>query len=273
MRFSFCFLNRYAVLLGLATALVVLPACKKDEDKGPDLTPADDVRLGAVLRAEILANPQAYPILNRQQFATAYAYVDNMLLAIRNGNQLAHKSDFNWEVNLIDNNQQVNAFAAPGGPLYIHTATLKYMQSGSEMAGFLAHLMAHADRRLVTHELKRIFGVEALLGVAMGENPTLRQNIAAGLVSLRFTPEAQAEADLHSLLYLCPTAYRADGGADFFAKLIAANAQGNTPAYLVTHPSPENRIAAWRAEATNRGCAGAPANDTTAFRAFLQVLP
>lgn len=274
MRFSSSVGYRLLLLLAIVLPLVAFcTSCKDEEPEPADLTAEDDIQLGAQLRAEILANPQEYPILNRQQYAPAYAYLDNMLADIRNGDQLAYKSKFNWEVNILHNDQVVNAFITPGGIMYINTATLKYINSGSEMAGFMAHLMAHADRRLVSEQLKRVYPVDLMLGVVMGENPSLRTEMAAGLVSLRFSTENEAEADLYSTIYLCPTTYQAAGVADFFEKLTLAHASGNTPPYLVTHPNPDNRLTALRNEAETRACGSAPADDTTAFRAFQNVLP
>ena len=195
------------------------------------------------------------PILPRSQYPQAYAHLDRITSEILNSGNVHYADRFPWTFRIVEDDSTLNAFATPGGFIYVYTGLIKFLDSEEQLAGVLAHEIAHADRRHSTDQLTKIYGISLLLQVVLGQNQGLLSDIAASLLTLSFSREAESEADRFSVIYLCPTMYEADGAADFFEKIESAGGSG-PPEFLSTHPSPANRIEAIRQEAQSRNCAG-----------------
>lgn len=237
-------------------ALVGVPLLFGGCNKGEGLnifTIQDDVKLGQQTKAQIEANPAEFPIISRSGHASAYQYIDALRDDILDGGEIKYKNEFAWEVYLIDNDNVQNAFCTPGGYIYIYTGLIKYLDDKSSLAGVMGHEMAHADKRHSTEQLTKRYGVQVLLDVILGENQNLLTQIASELVSLKFSRNDETEADTYSVTYLCPTKYEADGAANFFQKIIDQGSS-NPPAFLSTHPNPDNRVANIRDQAEDMNC-------------------
>jgi beta-barrel assembly-enhancing protease len=213
----------------------------------------DEKQLGLQTKQEIESNPTEFPILDPGAYPAIYSYVNSMRNDILNSGQVTHKDDFLWEVKIIKRDDVVNAFCTPGGYIYIYTGLIKYLDHKSSLAGVLGHEMAHADKRHSTNQLTKKYGVQTLLDIVLGNNQGLLSQVASELVSLQFSRTDETQADEYSVIYLCPTKYHANGAADFFQKIV--NQGGSqVPAFLSTHPNPDNRIQNILDNATSRGC-------------------
>ncbi|HTO15562.1 MAG TPA: M48 family metalloprotease [Edaphocola sp.] len=213
----------------------------------------DDKDLGLQTKAQIEADPAQFPILNPSSNQAAYNYLNAMRNDILNSGVIKYKNEFDWEVYIIQKDDIVNAFCTPGGYIYVYTGLIKYLDNKSSLAGVLGHEMAHADRRHSTTQLTKIYGVHTLLSALLGDDPNLLAQIGEQLISLTFSRADEKDADTYSVNYLCPTKYRADGSADFFQKILDSGAS-SPPAFLSTHPSPENRVQNIKDHATEKGC-------------------
>ncbi len=234
----------------------------------------DDKNFGAQMETEIASDPAQFPVLSQSQYPQAYAYLNRMRDTILASGQLTHANDFLWKLYIIQDDNTQNAFCTPGGYIYVYTGLIKYLDNASSLAGVIGHEMAHADRRHSTQQLTKQYGISLLVSVVAGTtNAGQLAEIAGNLTSLAFSREHETDADEHSVIYLCPTQYRADGAADFFEK-IEAQGGSNVPAFLSTHPNPDNRISKMQAKATSSSCDGAPSatvelNEYNAFKAML----
>jgi len=227
----------------LAVFLLLSFSCSKEDGGGFNIfTVDDDIAFGQSLRQEIEANPAEYPLLNESQYALAYQHLYRIRDTLLNTGLVAYDDKFSWEMKIIRNDSVVNAFAGPGGYIYFYTGLIKYLDDEAEFAGVMAHEMAHAAQRHITQQLTKIYGIQILLSIILGENPTLLAEIvagyAAGAASLAFSRDFEYEADEYSVRYLYPTSYDARGVSDFFKKLEGGP---TIPEFLSTHPSPEHR--------------------------------
>ena len=146
----------------------------------------------------------------------------------------------------------MNAFATPGGYIYVYTGLIKFLDSEDELAGVMGHEIAHADQRHSTRQMTRTYGVSALLGMLSGNaEPGMLEQIAAGLVSLKFSRNHETESDKYSVIYLCGTGYNAAGAAGFFKKM---EGRSGTPEFMSTHPNPGNRVKNIESQAESQGC-------------------
>jgi predicted Zn-dependent protease len=92
------------------------------------------------------------------------------------------------------------------------------------------------------------------MDMVLGKNQGALTQLAQGLLGLRYSREHEKEADFFSVEYLCSTKYRSDGAADFFKKMLGQQQGGKVPAFLSTHPSPQNRVAEITKKAKSGGC-------------------
>ena len=252
------FRSQYLFLrvLALLVLSVVFNSCKESGGAATLLFPIEeDVALGLRLKEEIASNPSAYPILDSAKYPEAYGHILRIRDSILNGGEVYHKDDFAWEVKIIHDDEVLNAFAAPGGFIYVYTGLIKYLDTEDELAGVLGHEIAHADKRHSVNQLIKNFGVQLMLDIALGKNQGTLTQIAQGLTRLSFSRKDEAQADEYSVIYLCPTAYNAAGAAGFFKK-IEASGGSTVPEFLSTHPDPENRVVNIEAYKLENLCTG-----------------
>lgn len=230
------------IVNGFLLAIIVLLGACKDKSATELLFPVSkDISLGKQLRDEIASNPTEYPIVARSQAPEAYAYLEAMRDKILESPDMRYKDKFAWELQIIDQDV-LNAFAAPGGYIYIYTGLIDYLDNESDLAGVLGHEIAHADRRHSINQMVKQYGVQLMLDVALGKEQSKMKEISAGLVGLKFSRSDESEADEYSVRYLCPTSYKGNGAAEFFRKLEEESKPGSTPEFLSTHPSPDKRV-------------------------------
>jgi beta-barrel assembly-enhancing protease len=213
----------------------------------------DDKQLGLQTKGQIESDPSQFPILDPSTHAAAYAYINALRDDILAGGVVTHKNDFVWEVKIIKNDDVQNAFCTPGGYIYVYTGLIKYLDNKSSLAGVMGHEMAHADKRHSTTQLTKQYGVQTMLDVVLGKNQGLLSQIGAQLVSLQFSRSDESQADEYSVKYLCPTKYKADGAANFFQKIIDQGS-ATPPAFLSTHPNPDNRVKNIQKQASEAAC-------------------
>jgi predicted Zn-dependent protease len=212
----------------------------------------EDIKLGEQISQEIAANQKDYPVLSKTQYASVYSYMESLKRVILQSGELKYKDEFAWELTLINKPEVQNAFATPGGYIYIYTGLIKFLDSEDQLLGVLGHEMAHADQRHSTRQLTKSYGVALLLDVILGERDAIEE-IMGAVVGLRFSRGHETEADEYSVAYLCDTDYNAAGSAGFFKKIKDAPAP---PEFISTHPSSASRVEDIESHAQELGCVG-----------------
>ena len=221
-------------------------------------TPEQDLEFGKQVHQEILSKPGEYPILPEKGNEEVYRYIRNMTNKILNTGKVNYKDEFAWEITIIDDGETLNAFATPGGYIYVYTGLIKYLDSENQLAGVIGHEIAHAALRHSTRQMTKIYGFSALASIVTGKSdPSFVQQVVTQLLSLRFSRSHETESDSHSVIYLCGTEYKADGAAGFFRKI--ENSE-RPPEFLSTHPNPTNRVANIEGKAVELGCSGSQTN-------------
>lgn len=235
----------------------------------------NDVQLGRQVSQEIASDP-SFNILPEQDYPEVYSYLNNMKDAILGAGEISYREEFAWEFYVLQDDEVLNAFATPGGYIYVYTGLIKFLDNADDLAGVLAHEIAHADQRHTVRNLQKIYGVQLLLSILVGEEITALEQIAgqiAGtLAGLKFSREFEEEADSHSVEYLSQTKYACNGAAHFFAKMTDESDSAQPPVFLSTHPSPENRIEDINAKADAIGCDTSLAANT-GYEDFKNLLP
>jgi beta-barrel assembly-enhancing protease len=222
----------------------------------------DEIALGKEVSQQIESDAKNYPILSESANREAYSYVRGITKKILDSGKVKHRNDFQWVVKIIDDDKTLNAFCTPGGYIYVYTGLIKYLDSEDQLAGVMGHEIAHADLRHSTRQMTKIYGIQLMLQVATGKaEPGLIEQIAVGLVNLKFSRGHEEESDNGSVKYLCATGYNAAGAAGFFKK-IESEGGSKLPQFLSTHPNPKNRVQNIESKAQKMGCRGKDTNRT-----------
>jgi predicted Zn-dependent protease len=161
--------------------------------------------------------------------------------------------DFMFRFEVV-NDKSVNAFAAPGGLVVVHTGLLAKATSVEQLVGVLGHEITHVTRRHSLRQLVYDMGLTTtlrwLLGVPDGVAGTIA-GAAANLSGLKFSREQEAEADRGGVELLQKARLPATGLQSFFDVL--AQERGNIPSFLSTHPADNERSAALQRLIAERG--------------------
>lgn len=212
-------------------------------------TKEDDVELGQEVDTEIRNNPSEYPIY--QGDPTVKVYINERIFQhVLMSSGVENEEIFNYRIEIIDDPNVLNAFALPGGYIYLYTGLLLYLDSEAALAGVIGHEIAHAERRHTTERLTAYYGTSLLISIILGENPSTVAEIAANLfVGLAFLANSRSdeeESDEYSFEYLKDTRYYPGGVKFFFEKLqydgLVDSNSSKIETFLSTHPDPIERI-------------------------------
>lgn len=168
------------------------------------------------------------------------------------------RSDLNYKFSVIDDPKTVNAFAVPGGYIYVYTGLLLMAENEAEVAAVIAHETAHVVRRHSANQLGTRMGMAALTSMALGDDPSLTAQVIAGLATtasaLKFSRDDEREADAYGMKYLVKAGYDPGAMVSFFEKLQGQNPnESRVAAFLSTHPLTSERIANMKAEEAKYG--------------------
>jgi predicted Zn-dependent protease len=206
-----------------------------------------DVQLGQESAAQV----RKQMVVIHDPFLTAYVNKIGKRLA---ASQEAQASGFPFTFEVVAD-PTINAFALPGGPMFINTGLLKSVDSEAQLAGVMGHEMSHVIMRHGTNQASKAQLIElpALLGQQMGSSSMLGQlaqvgiGLGTGSVLLRFSRGAESQADLMGSHLMAESGYNPLELAHFFEKL---NSSQQPPEFLSDHPNPDHREKAIEAEAS-----------------------
>ena len=153
-----------------------------------------------------------------------------------------------YRVTVLDDPEQVNAFALPGGPTYVFTGLMLLAGDESELAAVLAHELGHVVARHSAEQLASRWGLQILTNIALGEDPealaAVFAEFGAGGAMARFSREDELEADDLGLRYITAAGYDPRGMVRMFQGLQSVEGGSSRPlgGLLATHPATAERI-------------------------------
>ncbi|HTT32904.1 MAG TPA: M48 family metallopeptidase [Methylomirabilota bacterium] len=148
------------------------------------------------------------------------------------------------------NDKAINAFALPGGYVFINRGAIEVADNEAQLAAVMAHELSHVALRHGTNQATKAQAAEGFLGIASGifggssGGALLTQlgAFAAGGVLLRYSRSAESQADIMGTQVLYDAGYDPRAMAQFFEKLDAETRGKNPPEFLSDHPNPEHRL-------------------------------
>jgi predicted Zn-dependent protease len=168
------------------------------------------------------------------------------------GHRLASRSerpDLDWTFRVVDD-PVVNAFALPGGYIYITRGILAHMNNEAELASVVGHEIGHVTARHSVSQMSKAQLAQLGLGIGSIMAPEQAQRFGSlaeaglGLVFLKYGRDDERQADDLGLRYMVVGGYDPRPMADMFEMLDRVSASaggGRTPGWMSTHPAPENR--------------------------------
>jgi len=207
---------------------------------------SDDVQLGEQLDEEIRSNPEEFPILETHPHVRAY--VVEIAERLLESQHIRKRDVYPYQFEIIHDDSTVNAFAAPGGFIYVYTGLMHFLDNEAALAGVIGHEIAHAERRHATRRISAYYGTQILLAVVLGQNPGVVEQIAAnlftGLGFLANSRSDEKDADTYSMKYLQDTDYYPGAIRFFFEKILESQQRGGgaVERLLSTHPLPQDRV-------------------------------
>lgn len=188
----------------------------------------------------------------------------------------APKTPFKFQFHLVED-PAVNAFAAPGGHIYVNTGLVAAAESESELAGVMGHEIAHAVERHVTEQMSKMYGAQLLATVALGQDAGALSQLTTQLVGTamfsKFSRDAERQSDRLAVQYLVNAGIDPRGLPTFFKKL---KAEGGGPpkmlSWLSTHPVTDDRIKDANARIARLSNLDRYSRDSAAFQQWKQAV-
>src|SRR5438034_5838651 len=233
--------------LQIAITIVLMPFASLAQTKityhNNKFKPEEDVRLGRQASAEA---EQQFPLL-RDAEVSAYVERVGQRLVAAIPPEFQHP-EFQYYVRVV-NASDINAFALPGGPMYVNRGMIEAARNEGEMAGVMAHELSHVALRHGTAQatkaqkyglLAGILGVGgAILGGPAGSAIGQGGQLAVGAYFLKFSREYETEADILGSQMMARAGYDPRDLANMFRTIEQQGGGGG--GFLSDHPSPANR--------------------------------
>lgn len=196
-----------------------------------NISDEQEVEIGKQTNEQILSQ---YPLYDNAQ---VQEYVSNL------GQELINSSDsrdipFTFQVVA---SEEVNAFATPGGFVYVTTGLLQTAKTRAQLASVLAHEISHINKKHGIKSLKQAVAAQGIASTVGVDSSALAQIAYQVTVDLPRSRDYEYEADSSGLEVLQQAGYPAEAFAEFLAKLEGG---GGTPEFLRTHPTSNSRIEA-----------------------------
>jgi beta-barrel assembly-enhancing protease len=263
---------RGAALLGILCLAFIpaAPAQRTQLKPGWNMfSPQQDVELGK--RAALDAEKQL-PMCNAPRVDAYLAQLGLKLVAKLPTGGVQYPFEFHCV-----NDKAINAFALPGGYVFINRGAIEAADNEAQLAAVMAHEISHVALRHGTNQATKAQAAEGIFGIvggifgdtAGGALMTQLGAFAAGGVLLRYSRTAESQADVMGTQVLYDTGYDPRAMAQFFEKLEAETKGKAPPEFFSNHPSPEHRVERVNEEIDKLG--GTPANakrDSVEFEAI-----
>jgi predicted Zn-dependent protease len=198
----------------------------------------DEIKIGKEVVQDVESQEK---VLNNPQVQNYVSDVGRKIAKV------CDRKDVNYSFKVLDN-EEINAFACPGGFIYIYKGLMKKLDNEAQLAGVLGHEVGHVVARHSMKRLQAAYGYSILMEVALGDklSQTAQQlvNAAAGLILLGYGRDNEYEADNNGILYAKKAGYNPKGMIQVFEKF--KQMEGNPPntfeKLLMSHPPAADRI-------------------------------
>ena len=203
------------------------------------MSESQEIQLGAQSDTQVI---QTYGLYPDAKLSTYISQIGQKLA------KLSQRSNLTFHFRLLDS-PVVNAFAIPGGYVYITRGILAYLNNEAELAGVMGHEIGHVAARHSAKQYSKAQLAQLGLGLAYVFSENFRKyaglaNFGTQMLFLKFSRDYERQADALGVQYASKAGYDARQMAVFFQTLdrLTPSGQGALPYFLATHPNPKERI-------------------------------
>lgn len=231
-------------IVGFLTARQYNPVT--EETQNISMTVEQEIGLGRQAAPEMAAQ---YGGMSQDQ--SLQSTVDRIGAAIVERSE-ASEAPYPFEFHVLADGETINAFALPGGQIFVTEGLARLVQSEGELAGVLAHEIVHVVGRHSAEQVARAQLAEGLTGAAViatydPDNPASAGSaqvaqLIGQVVNMRFGREDELESDRLGVRYMAAAGYDPRAMVGVMQKLASANEGARPPEFLSTHPDPGRRI-------------------------------
>jgi predicted Zn-dependent protease len=233
------------------------------------ISESQEIAMGREAHPEVLVQ---FGEVRNQALQSYFAKLGKQIAAV------SHRPDLPWQFTLVDD-PLVNAFAVPGGYIYLTRGILAYMNNEAELAGVLGHEIAHVTARHSVSQLSKAQLFNLGLGVGTLFSPTFQQlsslaQMGVGVLFLKYSRDDEREADKLGVEYMYRLGYDPRELGDFFTVFQRMREeQGQAiPSWLSSHPAPPERVENTKQYANELTAQGASRNLKVNSQIFLNKL-
>ena len=221
------------------------------------LTPQQEIALGLQSAPQMAA-----------QFGGLAKDADALALVKETGRRLvaqsvAAKSPYRYDFHLLADGRTINAFALPGGQIFITTGLMRLLRTPGELGAVLGHEVGHVIARHSAEHLAKQQLTQGLVGaVAVGSGDMTAAQVAqqvGALINIKYGRDDELEADKLGIRLMAEAGYDPRAMISVMEALAKASGPNRQPEMLSTHPNPENRAARIKAEIAAQFPDGIPA--------------
>ncbi len=174
---------------------------------------------------------------------------------------------------------EINAFALPGGYVYVYTGLMKDIDDESMLAAVLAHEVGHVTARHAAKKLSAMYTVQSIQTAVLGENPGFFASVFAGAMKtggfLAFSRQDEYEADQLGVKYMYAAGYDPNGMVDLMGKLksVESGEPSKLEKMLATHPPTSERLTRIEATVAAEPKLASPVRNKAAYARIKAMLP
>lgn len=198
---------------------------------------------------EVAIGLQSSPQM-KQQYGGLYpnekyqAFLDHVGQKLVN-NSIARETGYQYDFHLLADQSTINAFALPGGQIFITYALFSKLENEDQLAGVIGHEIGHVVGRHSADRMSKQGLTEGLLnGVAVAIDPNTAQGAAAiaNIINMKYGREDELESDDLGVRFMINAGYNPEEMIGVMEILKTAAGDDRVPEFQSTHPDPENRI-------------------------------
>ena len=212
--------------------------------------------IGITVEQEIALGLQAAPQM-AEEFGGLDPSQQDQAIVDQTGNLLVQSSaavrtPYEYEFHLLEDEQTINAFALPGGQIFITRALYDQLQTEGKLAGVLGHEIGHVVARHSAEHIAKAKLTEGLTGAAViatydPENPASASSaqvaaLIGQLINLKFGREDELESDFLGVCFMNDSGYDPSDLITVMQILAASRQSEQPPEFFSTHPNPESRV-------------------------------
>lgn len=217
-----------------------------DEEQYIAITRDQEIALGLQSRPQMMQ--QHGGLLNDPDVQDYVDYICDRILS----NSAAMQAEWPYECHVLADGQTVNAFALPGGQMFLTLALYNQLETEGQVAGVMAHEIGHVVARHSAQQIAKAQLTQGLTGAAIlaaydPDNPrsaATAQMVAmiGQVVNMKYGRDDELESDQLGVWFMSEAVYDPRALIDVMQILDEASSGSRPPEFLSTHPNPDNRI-------------------------------